>query len=169
MFLSVSKVELNDDKDLPQQSTSKGTKRKKAEADQQKTKIPKAEGSMTATSKNGSGSENCKSGGLDVDKLLEEQTKALWTIKDDLKKHVTTAEMREMLEANGQDTTGSEFDLRDRWYVPQNSYISMHCIITFFFPNYWTVNKSVNHFSSKAVRCKHFYYSRMINLYDEEF
>lgn len=114
-FLSVSKVESNDNKELAQQSASKGTKRKKALDDQQKTKIPKAEGSMRATSQTGSESENRKSGATDVEKLLEEQTKSLWTIKDDLKKHVTTAEMREMLEANGQDATGSEFDLRDRW------------------------------------------------------
>ncbi|XXG84939.1 hypothetical protein AAC387_Pa11g0138 [Persea americana] len=111
---TVSKVESNDNKELAQQSASKGTKRKKALDDQQKTKIPKAEGSMRATSQTGSESENRKSGATDVEKLLEEQTKSLWTIKDDLKKHVTTAEMREMLEANGQDATGSEFDLRDR-------------------------------------------------------
>lgn len=114
-FLSVSKVESNDNKELAQQSASKGTKRKKDLDDQQKTKIPKAEGSMRATGQNCCESENRKSGTTDVEKLLEEQTKSLWTIKDDLKKHVTSAEMREMLEANGQDATGSEFDLRDRW------------------------------------------------------
>lgn len=52
-------------------------------------------------------------GGLE--NRLEAQSKELWALKDDLKKHVTTAEMREMLEANDQDSTGSELDLRDRW------------------------------------------------------
>ncbi|RWW73884.1 hypothetical protein BHE74_00018199 [Ensete ventricosum] len=33
--------------------------------------------------------------------------------EDQLKIHVVTAELREMLEANGQDSTGSEYDLRD--------------------------------------------------------
>ncbi|KDO68484.1 hypothetical protein CISIN_1g035625mg [Citrus sinensis] len=49
----------------------------------------------------------------DLESKLEAQTKELWALKDDLKKHVTTAELREMLEANGQDSTGSELDLRD--------------------------------------------------------
>jgi len=51
----------------------------------------------------------------DLENRLEAQSKDLWALKDDLKKHVTTAEMREMLDANGQDSTGSELDLRDRW------------------------------------------------------
>ncbi|KFL90577.1 Poly [ADP-ribose] polymerase-1 [Acetobacter malorum] len=51
----------------------------------------------------------------DVGDKLEAQTKELWALKDDLKKHVTNAEMREMLEANDQDSTGSELDLRERW------------------------------------------------------
>jgi poly [ADP-ribose] polymerase 1 len=51
----------------------------------------------------------------DLENKLEAQSKDLWALKDDLKKHVTTAEMREMLDANGQDSTGSELDLRDRW------------------------------------------------------
>ncbi|KAK8711637.1 hypothetical protein V6N13_146912 [Hibiscus sabdariffa] len=51
----------------------------------------------------------------DLETKLEAQIKELWAFKDELKKHVTTAELREMLEANGQDATGSELDLRDRW------------------------------------------------------
>lgn len=51
----------------------------------------------------------------DLESKLEAQTKELWALKDELKRHVTTAELREMLEANGQDSTGSELDLRDRW------------------------------------------------------
>lgn len=50
-----------------------------------------------------------------IENRLEAQSKELWALKDDLKKHVTTAELREMLEANDQDSTGSELDLRDRW------------------------------------------------------
>ena len=46
---------------------------------------------------------------------VKTQSKELWDLKDDLKKHVTTTELREMLEANGQDSSGSEIDLRDRW------------------------------------------------------
>lgn len=52
---------------------------------------------------------------MDLENQLETQTKELWALKDDLKKHVTTAELREMLEANGLDSTGSELDLRERW------------------------------------------------------
>ncbi|XP_077241988.1 poly(ADP-ribose) polymerase 2 isoform X2 [Tasmannia lanceolata] len=112
----VPKAEIKDNRELPQQSTSKGTKRKKAVNDDQKAKIPKSEGNMTTgkvTNSNARDSGSLNSSASDLDKKLEEQTKALWAVKDDLKKHVTTAEMREMLEANGQDTVGSEFDLRD--------------------------------------------------------
>lgn len=45
---------------------------------------------------------------------LENQTKALWKIKDNLQKHVKTMELREMLELNGQDPSGSEYELRER-------------------------------------------------------
>jgi poly [ADP-ribose] polymerase len=50
-----------------------------------------------------------------MESKLEAQTKELWALKDDLKKHVTTVELRKMLEANAQDSTGSELDLRERW------------------------------------------------------
>uniref|UniRef100_A0A2P2KV22 Poly ADP-ribose polymerase 1 isoform X1 n=1 Tax=Rhizophora mucronata TaxID=61149 RepID=A0A2P2KV22_RHIMU len=53
----------------------------------------------------------------DMERKLESQSKELWDLKDNLKRHVTTAELREMLEANDQDSTGSELDLRDRWYL----------------------------------------------------
>ncbi|XP_057798060.1 poly [ADP-ribose] polymerase 1 [Salvia miltiorrhiza] len=49
-----------------------------------------------------------------LDTQLEMQTKAIWALKDDLKKHVTTSELKEMLEVNEQDTRGSELDLRAR-------------------------------------------------------
>ncbi|KAH9624088.1 hypothetical protein KSS87_022973 [Heliosperma pusillum] len=52
-----------------------------------------------------------------LDRKLEAQTKALWDLKDDLKKYVSTVELRQMLEINGQSTSGSELLLRDRWQV----------------------------------------------------
>lgn len=55
------------------------------------------------------------SNATDMESKLEMQTKELWALKDDLKKHVTTVELRKMLEANAQDSTGSELDLRERW------------------------------------------------------
>lgn len=55
------------------------------------------------------------SNATEVEIKMEAQTKELWALKDDLKKHVTTVEMRKMLEANAQSSTGSELDLRDRW------------------------------------------------------
>lgn len=45
---------------------------------------------------------------------LKKQTDALWRIKDDLKKHVKTAELRKMLQANDQDQSGSESKLMAR-------------------------------------------------------
>lgn len=50
-----------------------------------------------------------------LESQLEMQSKALWALKDDLKKHVTTSELKEMLEVNDQDSRGSELDLRARW------------------------------------------------------
>ncbi|XP_010522166.1 PREDICTED: poly [ADP-ribose] polymerase 1 [Tarenaya hassleriana] len=49
-----------------------------------------------------------------TEKEMEAQTRELWDLKDDLKKYVTTAELREMLEENEQSTKGSELDLRDQ-------------------------------------------------------
>lgn len=43
--------------------------------------------------------------------------KDLWEIKDKLREHVSTAELQEMLTANNQDATSSEYDLRERWLV----------------------------------------------------
>jgi hypothetical protein len=50
-----------------------------------------------------------------LEKALEKQSRALWEIKDALRKHVSTSELREMLEVNGQSASGSEHELRDRW------------------------------------------------------
>lgn len=85
-----------------------GSKRKGAVDRDQKSKIAKTEDDPLTpkTSKN--------SNNLVDHSLLEAQTKELWALKDDLKKHVTTSEMREMLEANNQDSSGPEHELRDR-------------------------------------------------------
>ncbi|CAL5193723.1 unnamed protein product [Lathyrus oleraceus] len=98
-----------------QQSSSRGgTKRGKDAEGEQMSKAAKVKGDMSVgrgvAVKNADDSGEV--GGLE--NSLEAQSKELWALKDDLKKHVTTAEMREMLEANDQDSTGSELDLRDR-------------------------------------------------------
>ena len=51
----------------------------------------------------------------DLESKMEAHTKELWALKDELKKHVTTAELHEMLQANGQDAAGSELDLCYCW------------------------------------------------------
>lgn len=64
------------------------------------------------------GKEIVKQKDTELESKLEKQSKDLWAIKDQLKEHVSTAQMREMLNANNQDSTGSEYDLRERWLVP---------------------------------------------------
>ncbi|KAJ4805650.1 Poly [ADP-ribose] polymerase [Rhynchospora pubera] len=93
---------------------SKGTKRKKAVSHEQPTtKAPKLE--ATSSQKvDADKSGNAGSGLSDLEKKLKAQSDMLWSIKDELKKMVSTAEMKEMLEANSQDSSGSEYDLRDR-------------------------------------------------------
>uniref|UniRef100_J3KUT4 SAP domain-containing protein n=1 Tax=Oryza brachyantha TaxID=4533 RepID=J3KUT4_ORYBR len=49
----------------------------------------------------------------DLQEKLKEQRGTLWKLKDELKKHVSTAELRNMLDANGQDTSGPERHLLD--------------------------------------------------------
>ncbi|KAJ4968666.1 hypothetical protein NE237_015367 [Protea cynaroides] len=103
----VSKDVVHKDKDLMQSSTSKGgTKRKKGDSNDNKSKILKIGEDIPLGNKN---SKNA-----DLESKLEAQSKALWAIKDELKKHVTTSELRAMLEINGQDSAGSELDLRER-------------------------------------------------------
>jgi poly [ADP-ribose] polymerase len=51
----------------------------------------------------------------DAQQKLKEQSDTLWKLKDELKSHVSAAELRDMLEANGQDTSGPERHLLDRW------------------------------------------------------
>ncbi|XP_071738186.1 poly [ADP-ribose] polymerase 1 isoform X2 [Rutidosis leptorrhynchoides] len=79
----------------------KGSAKRKGAVDRdQKSKIAKT--------------EDCDLKPSNIHSLLEAQSKELWALKDDLKKHVSNAELREMLEANNQDSSGSELDLRDR-------------------------------------------------------
>ncbi|KAM0949661.1 putative NAD(+) ADP-ribosyltransferase transcription regulator SAP family [Dioscorea sansibarensis] len=103
-------VGIAEDKPL-QGATSKGIKRKNTEDIELKSKVSKHD---VEQPKIGSSSTTHNSNVSDLDTKLEEQTKALWNIKDELKKHVSVSELREMLEENGQYSSGSEFDLRDR-------------------------------------------------------
>ncbi|XP_057964119.1 poly [ADP-ribose] polymerase 1 [Malania oleifera] len=116
---SGTNLEIKEDRELLEKSASKGgSKRKKDSGGAQKSKVIKAEGdvsmSRAASGKNANtaGDEHVEASGWES--KLEAQTKELWALKDDLKKHVTPVELRQMLEANGQDSTGSELDLRDR-------------------------------------------------------
>lgn len=104
LVLSGTKDELQEDKETG--------KRKRAVTSDQKSKIAKTEGGKNA---NYLGDEQMQKVASNVESQLEAQTKELWALKDDLKNHVTTAELRAMLLANNQDSTGSESDLRDRW------------------------------------------------------
>uniref|UniRef100_A0A5B7AK50 Putative poly(ADP-ribose) polymerase 1 n=1 Tax=Davidia involucrata TaxID=16924 RepID=A0A5B7AK50_DAVIN len=108
------KVELQVDKEPLQQLTSKGgAKRKRADTSDQNTKFTKTE-SNALSEKSANKLVHEQTNASELESQLEAQTRELWALKDDLKKHVTTVELREMLEANGQDSTGSELDLRDR-------------------------------------------------------
>lgn len=101
-----------------EQQASNGTKRRRSGREDHNSKVPKSDENDSAGGALSMGtaaeSGNVNSSSIELEKKLEEQSKALWDIKDELKKHVTTAELREMLEANGQDSAGSEYDLRDR-------------------------------------------------------
>ena len=111
-------VEVEEDEKLKQPSSKAGAKRRKEVGGDQESKVAKVAGDVSTSRrqpvKNANGAAQ-NSEASDLETKLEAQTKDLWALKDDLKKHVTTAELREMLEANGQDSTGSELDLRDRW------------------------------------------------------
>lgn len=110
VILSGKKTEEQEDKEFLQQATSNtSTKRRKDSGGDQKSKVARSEGDVST-----SGDVSVRDA-TDLESKLEAQSKELWALKDDLKKHVTTAELREMLEANVQDSTGSELDLRERW------------------------------------------------------
>jgi poly [ADP-ribose] polymerase len=107
VFIGI-KNEGKEDEELQQSSSKAGAKRRKDISGEQKSKVAKSEDvstSRAASAKNDS----------ELDSELESQSKELWALKDDLKKHVTTVELRAMLEANSQISNGSELDLRDRW------------------------------------------------------
>ncbi|XP_042046577.1 poly [ADP-ribose] polymerase 1-like isoform X1 [Salvia splendens] len=100
-----TKLEHDEKGDLQQAEPKGGAKRKRAlESDD--TPLRK-----TSSSKN---TKDLKDEKPALENQLEMQSKSLWALKDDLKKHVTTSELKEMLEVNEQDSKGSELDLRAR-------------------------------------------------------
>ncbi|PIN11116.1 NAD+ ADP-ribosyltransferase Parp [Handroanthus impetiginosus] len=113
-----TKVEHEDEKEPVHESTSKGgAKRKRAPESVQKSKIAKAGGNDSSNKSSASNTKNMEdenSKASSLESQLEMQTRTLWALKDDLKKYVTTSELREMLEANDQESRGSELDLRER-------------------------------------------------------
>lgn len=108
VFLGI-KNEGKEDEELQQSSSKAGAKRRKDISGDQKSKVAKSEAHVS-TSRAASANNDSE-----LDSKLESQSKELWALKDDLKKHVTTVELRAMLEANSQISNGSELDLRDRW------------------------------------------------------
>jgi poly [ADP-ribose] polymerase len=88
-----------------QTNSRAGTKRKNDSVDNEKSKLAKSSFDMSTSG----ALQPCSK-----EKEMEAQTKELWDLKDDLKKYVTSAELREMLEVNEQSTRGSELDLRDK-------------------------------------------------------
>ncbi|KAJ4726847.1 Poly [ADP-ribose] polymerase [Melia azedarach] len=101
---------------VDKESTSKPGAKRKSVGGAERSKVAKTEGdvSTSKTASVGNSNKLPDEHASDLESKLEAQTKELWALKDDLKKHVTTAELKQMLEANGQDSTGSELDLRDR-------------------------------------------------------
>ncbi|XP_040382227.1 poly [ADP-ribose] polymerase 1-like [Oryza brachyantha] len=79
-------------------------------------KAPKIDRSISEGAQNkGKVVVSCESNAssTDLQEKLKEQRGTLWKLKDELKKHVSTAELRNMLDANGQDTSGPERHLLD--------------------------------------------------------
>ncbi|CAA6662611.1 unnamed protein product [Spirodela intermedia] len=93
-----------------QQVASEGTKRRRAVNDDNESKISKTEERIAprgAASRSRAGAlEQLESSSSNFESRLEQQSNALWAIKDELKRHVSSAELREMLEANEQDSAG---------------------------------------------------------------
>lgn len=100
-------------KSLKESKSSNGAKRKNVGDSDQLVKVVKTDTDMMMR-KCGSSINALDSGEAALESQLEAQTKALWELKDDLKKYVSTAELRQMLAENDQSTSGSELDLRDR-------------------------------------------------------
>lgn len=81
-------------------------------------KAPKIDASIsegTARNKGKVVEPDSSASSADLQQKLKEQSDTLWKLKDELKKHVSTAELRNMLEANEQDSSGPERHLLDRW------------------------------------------------------
>uniref|UniRef100_A0ACD5TFQ5 Uncharacterized protein n=1 Tax=Avena sativa TaxID=4498 RepID=A0ACD5TFQ5_AVESA len=101
-----------------QQTTSKGSKRKNGENDMQDHKAPKLDGSVSEAAKPNKGKLvvpcDSNTSSADLHQKLKVQSDTLWKLKDELKKHVSTAELRDMLEVNEQDPSGPERDLLER-------------------------------------------------------
>ena len=111
----------NNGEPLKESKARGNAKRKNADDREQHPKIVKTDPDMgirKCTSQE-KGADN-----TNLESKLEAQSKALWALKDDLKKYVSTAELRQMLEANDQGTSGSELDLRDRWYVSCHAFLT---------------------------------------------
>nr|CAB3452679.1 unnamed protein product [Digitaria exilis] len=106
-------------KDVIRDEPTKGSKRKKGENDMQSCKAPKLDGSTSEGTMQDKGKlvdpHDSNASSADIQQKLKEQSDTLWKLKDELKKHVSTAELRDMLEANEQDTSGPERHLLDRW------------------------------------------------------
>uniref|UniRef100_A0A0E0Q753 Poly [ADP-ribose] polymerase n=1 Tax=Oryza rufipogon TaxID=4529 RepID=A0A0E0Q753_ORYRU len=106
-------------KDAPSsgQTSSKGSKRKNNQNDIHDRKAPKIIRSISEGTAQDKGkavvSHDSNANSSDLQEKLKEQSDTLWKLKDELKKHVSTAELRNMLEANGQDTSGPERHLLD--------------------------------------------------------
>ncbi|XP_062190383.1 poly [ADP-ribose] polymerase 1 [Phragmites australis] len=104
-------------KDVGKKEQTKGSKRKKGENDVHDCKAPKLIGSISEGTMRNKGKlvDPCDSNAVsaDLQQKLKEQSDTLWKLKDELKKHVSTAELRDMLEANEQDSSGPERQLLD--------------------------------------------------------
>ncbi|KAJ0969812.1 hypothetical protein J5N97_022689 [Dioscorea zingiberensis] len=102
-LINLDLIGTGEDKPL-QGVTSMGTKHKNTENSELNSKVSKYD---VDTSTIGTSSMNHNSKVSNQDTKLEEQTKALWNMKDELKKHVMTSELQEMLKENGQYSSGS--------------------------------------------------------------
>lgn len=102
----------------------------------------------------------------ELESKLEKQSKDLWAIKDKLREHVSTAQMRELLSVNNQDSTGSEYDLRERWLVLSCVYYCPYTLVSYselavITVVHWSLTMqepSFSYFQSDfgALRCTYF-------------
>ncbi|KAL6871445.1 hypothetical protein ACP4OV_014274 [Aristida adscensionis] len=105
-------------KDPGKKEQTTGSKRKKGEANMHECKAPKLDGSISESTARNKGKlvdpGDSDINSADLQQKLKEQSDTLWKLKDELKKHVPTAELRDMLEANEQDASGPERHLLER-------------------------------------------------------